>query len=151
MPKQLPKDVSEEDLERQGHTQSIVFLILIIIEILVAFFLDADLVFFWTFLSMLQIVVYMPIIQVNLPPNTEIFLESMRHVAEFEPFNSHGFIKSILKYNDAKNPLSEQYKSAGFISLNFLINMEYFLLIGLCFGLFILAVFLVSLSRKLRP
>jgi len=34
----------------------------------------------------------MPIIKVNLPPNLEIFLESMRHVAEFTLFDTHAFI-----------------------------------------------------------
>lgn len=46
-------------------------------------------------MSMLQIMVYMPIIKVNLPPNTEIFLESMRHIGEFKLFDTHELIISI--------------------------------------------------------
>lgn len=34
----------------------------------------------------------MPIIKVNFPPNAEIFLELMRHVAEFELFDTHSLI-----------------------------------------------------------
>ena len=70
----------------------------------------------------------MPIIRVNLPPNAEIFLESMRHVAEFELFDTHAFINmlsslvGIPKHQD-KDPRAEEYKGAGFDSLEFHENM----------------------------
>jgi len=46
---------------------------------------------------MLQIMVYMPIIKVNLPPNAEIFLESMRHIGEFKLFDTHELIEYLTK------------------------------------------------------
>ena len=106
-------------------------------------------VFFWTFLSMLQIVVYMPIIKVNLPPNTEIFLESMRHVAEFELFDSHSIINSLasllgIKAHSSDDPNNEEYKSAGFDSLEFLENMEYFLFVISWFLAFIIVLIIVN-------
>lgn len=61
----------------------------------VAFWLNGEMVYFWTFLSMIQILCYMPIIKVNLPPNVEIFLESMRHIAEFRLFDTHALISGF--------------------------------------------------------
>ena len=98
---------------------------------------NGDMTFFWTFLSMLQIVVYMPIIKVNLPPNTEIFLESMRHVAEFELFDSHSLLNALssalgIPEHENTDPNAEEYKGAGFSSLEFEENMGYiFFIIGL--------------------
>jgi len=37
----------------------------------------------------------MPIIKVNLPPNTEIYLEALRHIAEFELWDTHEFINGF--------------------------------------------------------
>lgn len=76
VPRQIPNDVDEESLNSQAHTASLILLVIVIIMLNTAFWLNAEMHHFWTFLSMLQIVVYMPIIKVNLPPNTEIYLEA---------------------------------------------------------------------------
>ena len=101
---------------------------------------------------MLQIVVYMPIIRVNLPPNAEIFLESMRHVAEFEFFDSHAFINfaaSVLGLpdHDDKNPNAEEYKGAGFTSLEFHENMGYLFIVMSCMALALLTIAILSIWK----
>lgn len=98
---------------------------------------------------MIQIVVYMPIIKVNLPPNTEIFLESIRHIAEFRLFDTHDFISafaSILGIPEyiASNALEEEYKNAGFRNFNFWSNMEYIFFILACFIFVILIIMITS-------
>ena len=105
---------------------------------------------------MVQIVVYMPIIKVNLPPNTEVFLEAIRHIAEFELWDSHrmitGFasIFGIAEYVST-NPNAEEYKNAGFRSLNFWDNMKYnfFLLAWFLFVIFI--IFICSFFKRCEP
>ena len=152
VPKQLPKGVSEESLEEMAHSQSILFLAVILVLLGFAFWLNGEMVYFWTFLSMLQIVVYMPIIRVNLPPNAEIFLESMRHVAEFELFDSHAFINFFSKLvglpeHDDKNPNAEEYKGAGFTSLEFHENMGYIFLMITFLALALLTIAILSIWK----
>ena len=53
VPKQLPKGVSEESLAEQAHSQSILFLAIIIVIMNIAFWLNGETVYFWTFLQML--------------------------------------------------------------------------------------------------
>ena len=99
---------------------------------------------------MLQVAVYMPIIKVNLPPNTEIFLESIRHVAEFEIFDSHAALGSIFSKTQ-EDPLAEQYQSAGFNSLYFLDNMQYHILVGAFFILCLMVTALAALAKMAHP
>jgi len=101
---------------------------------------------------MLQIVVYLPIIKVNLPPNAEIFLESMRHVAEFEFFDSHALINFAatalgLPDQDEKNPNAEEYKGAGFNSLKFNVNMGYLYIVMSCMALTLVTIAIVSIWK----
>ena len=108
--------------------------------------------FFWTFLSMLQIVVYMPIIKVNLPPNTEIFLESMRNVAEFKLFDSHLLLNALssvlgISEHDNTDPNAEEYKGAGFSSLEFEENMGYIFVIVGVFLFIVLTTCILSVSN----
>ena len=95
----------------------------------------------------------MPIIKVNLPPNAEIFLESMRHVAEFELFDSHAFINwasnlvGIPEHED-KDPNAEEYKGAGFESLEFHENMGYIFIIMIIMTLTLIGLIIGSLCKK---
>ena len=98
-------------------------------------------------MQMIQIMVYMPIIKVNLPPNTEIFLESMRHIGEFKLFDTHDLIVYItyllgFPEHEDTDPNHEQYKSSGFDTFNFTENMSYYIfLISLAtFSLIILLI-----------
>jgi len=152
VPKQLPKGISEESLAEQAHSQSILFLAVIIVIMNISFWLNGETVYFWTFIQMLQIVCYMPIIRVNLPPNAEIFLESMRHVAEFEFFDSHKFINFAsslagIPEHDDNDPNAEEYKGAGFVSLEFHENMGYIFLVIILMFIALLVLMMVSLCK----
>lgn len=109
-------------------------------------------VYFWTFMSMIQIVCYMPIIKVNLPPNAEIFLESMRHIAEFRIFDTHGFISafasmfSIPEYIPS-DTIEVEYLNAGFRTFNFWSNMEYILFI---LAWFLFVVLLITITSYIK-
>jgi len=121
----------------------------------IAFWLNGDMLFFWTFLQMMQILCYMPIIRVNLPPNVEIFLESMRHVAEFTLFDTHAVISwlagifGIPEYTPAPGT-EEDYRNAGFRTFNFWSNMEYIFFVFSLFLFFILLVFIASRIKNCR-
>ena len=156
VPRQIPKDVNEEDLERAAHSSSLILLAIVIIQLNIAFWLNAEMHLFWTFLSMIQIVVYMPIIKVNLPPNTEIYLEALRHVAEFELWDSHNMITWVaglfgIPEYISTNPNAEEYKNTGFRSLHFWDNMKYnfFLLSWFLFVVFI--IFICSCFKRCEP
>ena len=105
---------------------------------------------------MLQIVVYMPIIKVNLPPNAEIYLNAMRKVAEFELWDSHAMVAGFASLFGipefiSKNPNAEEYKNAGFRSLNFWDNMKYYGFILACFIFVCLIIFICSFFKKCEP
>lgn len=111
---------------------------------------------FWTFLSMIQLVVYTPIIKVNLPPNAEIFLEALRHVAEFEPWDTHSFIRGLgslfgIPVHVSTNPNSEDYKNAGFSSRYFWDNMKYNFFLFACFLFVLLIIFICSFFKRCEP
>jgi len=98
----------------------------------------------------------MPIIKVNLPPNTEIYLEALRHIAEFELWDSHNMITGfaslfgIAEYV-SKNPNFEEYKNAGFRSLNFWDNMKYNFFLLAWFLFIVLIVFICTFFKKCEP
>lgn len=128
---------------------------LIIIQLNIAFWLNGEMVYFWTFLSMIQILCYMPIIRVNLPPNVEIFLESMRHIAEFTLFDTHAFISGFagifgIPEYVPKGVAEEDYQNAGFRTFNFWSNMEYIFFVLALFLFIVLIIFITSRIKKCR-
>ena len=156
VPRQIPKDINEDDLNRAAHAASLILLAMVIIQLNIAFWLNAELHLFWTFLSMLQIVVYTPIIKVNLPPNAEVHLEAMRHIAEFEPWDSHSLVTAIASIFGipeyiSKNPNAEDYRNAGFRSLYFWDNMKYILFLFSCFLFVCLIIFICSFFERCEP
>jgi len=97
----------------------------------------------------------MPIIKVNLPPNAEIFLESMRHIAEFTLFDTHLVISafaSIFGISEyvATDIIEEEYQNAGFRTFNFWSNMEYIFFVLAWFLFTVLAIFISSRVKKCK-
>ena len=76
----------------------------------------------------IQIIVYLPIYRVDLPPNLLIFLESLRKIAEGKIietkalFNEH--VKPLITDESSKKAvLEDTYKSAGFDSFSLTDNL----------------------------
>ena len=102
----------------------------------------------------LQIIVYFPIYGVDIPPNTLIFLDAVRKIAEFKVIDTKKLIRKhllpVVVRKTKGGQLTDSFKNAGFESHDFLDNIQYFLILGTLFVLIVLILAIISLFKKYK-
>lgn len=99
--------------------------------------------------SVLQIIVYMPIYQAQVPANLQIFIKALRKIAEFKIveedtiFDLFGFENPLKDkgLTDVEKLKQEAFMQSGCKSFNILENMGYFIIL---LGIFIVFLFILS-------
>ena len=80
-PKQLPKGVSEAEIIDSANSQQTSLKVIIIV---VAIFMKAGSQRLISLLMVIQIVSYLPLYNVDIPAETELYIEALRQIAEFD-------------------------------------------------------------------
>ena len=65
-------------------TLSYLIMAIMIVSMIVGFLKDTSLIRIWSFILMLQGIVFLPLLQISLPRNLLTFLNCLRPVAQFE-------------------------------------------------------------------
>ena len=84
IPKQLPEGISEEDLLADAKAQENTFKLIMILQIILTLILKSQKDKLWILISVMQIMVYLPIYKVGIPPNLDIYLSALRNIADFK-------------------------------------------------------------------
>lgn len=101
-------------------------------------------------ISTVQIVVYMPIFNVDIAPNTEIFLERVRKIAEFDIVDVDKLISWAQQPQTLIDSVKIEHKNSGFQTPDFFDNVKSFLLL-IAFNIFIfIAIWTIGIIPRFR-
>ena len=82
-----------------------------IVQLVASYFLKQQKDKLWVMISALQVIVYMPIYQADVPATLEIFLEALRRIAEFKVIEPQMILEWVGMEDILKdNSLSEEAK-----------------------------------------
>jgi hypothetical protein len=107
-----------------------------------------------------QLIVLMPLFDIQLPANAQSFFNKIFQIAAFSIVDIEPYINKVLRLNETE-PFNHNFNQLGFASLYFLNNMNS-LLLGFAFYLFLVLLLLLidplrgkykslaSLGEKLR-
>ena len=70
---------------------------------------------------MLQLIVHLPMFQINIPASTKLFFQSLVSIAQFELFPSENVYDSVFSFND--EPVNDSFDAMGYGSNSGVKNM----------------------------
>ena len=156
IPRQLPKGVSEKSLKDDAEDIARVLNSMAYIQIGLQFMLKGIMADLMVTFYCLQICCFFTIYKVNVPGNSEIYIDEFRKLIDMDAVKPDNILKQFNKkwsvdyfMNLSKQRVSSAVESSGMKSTSFVKNMSTFLFIGAgCLGgLVVMALCTVLKSR----